>query len=225
MVSKPLRLDSVTMTYAGPKGDVHVLSDFSFCVEEGESVGIMGPSGIGKTTLLSIAGLLLRPTAGEVYIFGKSTSDLSNAAAAHLRSRSIGFVFQQYHLVPYLSAWENVRLGLFGSGVSKRAAARVVNESLSLVEMSHRHDHRPKELSGGEQQRIAIARAICARRRILLCDEPTGNLDRGTADNVVSLLSRLLKAGQLSALVVASHDEEAARACHRRVILTQQNAT
>ena len=225
METKPLKLESVTMTYAGPKGDVPVLSDYSFSVEAGESIGIMGPSGIGKTSLLSIAGLLLRPTSGEVHIFGRPTSGLSNSALAQLRSRSIGFVFQQYHLIPYLSAWENVHLGLFGSGVSKQTATRVVNESLSLVEMSHRHDHRPKELSGGEQQRIAIARAICARRRILLCDEPTGNLDRGTADTVVSLLARLLKSGQLTALVVASHDEATVGVCHRRVSLTQQNTT
>ena len=211
------------MTYAGPRGDVRVLSDFSFCVEDGESLGIMGPSGAGKTTLLSIAGLLLRPTAGEVHVFGEATSGLSNTASAYLRSRNIGFVFQQYHLVPYLSAWENVRLGLFGAGASKRSSVQAVDESLSRVEMSHRRDHRPRELSGGEQQRVAIARALCARRRILLCDEPTGNLDRGTAESVMSLIAKLLDTGQLSALVVASHDEQVTSACHRQLVLTRQD--
>lgn len=220
MSPKALHLDSISLTYVDRKRSVPIFSGFSFTVDIGESVGIMGPSGVGKTTLLSIAGLLLRPTSGEVHIRGQATTDLPNSATSQVRNHNIGFVFQQYHLVPYLSARENVRLGLFGTGVSKRIATQVVNQALASVGMAHRSDHRPKELSGGEQQRVAIARAICAQRQILLCDEPTGNLDRATADNVMSLLARLLEDGQLTALIVASHDEEAISICQRKMTLT-----
>jgi lipoprotein-releasing system ATP-binding protein len=186
----------------------------------GQSVALVGPSGAGKSTLLHIAGLLEHPDAGEVYVDQNATSRLSDAERTRIRRTEIGFVYQAHRLLPEFSALENVVLPQMVRGLRRKEASNRAAELLSYLGLKERLTHRPSELSGGEQQRVAIARAVANAPRILLADEPTGNLDPRTADHVFHALEQLVRASGL-ALILATHNLEIAGRMDRRVTLRE----
>ncbi len=195
---------------------VEVLRGVDLSLERGEMVCLMGPSGSGKSTLLNLIGTLDRPSEGSIAVEGIELADLSDEEAARYRRDRIGFVFQAFNLVPTLTAAENVALPLiFGGTDSAERSARAA-EALARVGLSHRADHRPTELSGGEQQRVAIARAIVGRPSVILADEPTGNLDTVTGDQILELLGEMNRDGQLTFLIT-THDAEVASRADRIV--------
>jgi len=195
-----------------------ILRGAELAVWAGESVALVAPSGAGKSTLLHIAGLLEHPDAGEVYIDGVATSHLSDIARTRIRRTEIGFVYQFHHLLPEFSALENVVLPQMIRGLSRREASARGSELLSYLGLKERLTHRPAELSGGEQQRVAIARAVANAPRILLADEPTGNLDVHTADHVFGTLNQLVRASGLAA-IIATHNMDIAAQMDRRVTI------
>ncbi|MEM9610597.1 MAG: ABC transporter ATP-binding protein [Actinomycetota bacterium] len=194
---------------------VKAVDGVSLRVAEGELVAITGPSGSGKSTLLNLIGTLDRPTAGEVLVDGVTTSLLSDRALAGLRAARIGFVFQQFNLLAGMSTVENVGQGLLYRGIGRRVRRRRSVEALERVGLGHRLDHRPDQLSGGERQRVAIARALVGDPAIVLADEPTGNLDSRSSDDIAALLDRLHDDG--STIIVITHDPELAASLPRRV--------
>lgn len=196
--------------------DVAALRDVSLSIERGEWVAVMGPSGSGKTTLLNLLGGLDVPTSGRIVFDGCDLSTLGRAGLAKFRRESVGFVFQQFHLVPYLTALENVMLAQYLHSMEDEAEARAALDSVGLGD---RLGHRPGQLSGGEQQRVCIARALINHPKLILADEPTGNLDRENADRVLEILSRLHRQGQT--LVVVTHDPEVGRRADRRIFLNR----
>jgi ABC-type lipoprotein export system ATPase subunit len=209
-----IRLENVSRAYPG-RISVEALSGIDLVVEAGEFLAIMGPSGSGKSTLLHIMGCLDRPTSGHYLFRGREVSSLPDRDLAHIRNREIGFVFQAFNLLPEETALENVALPLVYSGVNgKRKKAR---EALEQVGLGKRMTHRPGELSGGEQQRVAIARALVKRPSVLLADEPTGNLDTESGENVLASLGRLRDEGLT--VVVITHDPEVASRAGRIVQL------
>ncbi len=183
---------------------VHALAGVDLRIEPGEYISVMGPSGSGKSTLLNVLGLLDRPDAGHYVLEGRDVTTLSADEQASVRSRRIGFVFQSFHLVPRLTAAENIALPMVLAGMPTRERDRRVRRALDGFGLTDRAGHRPDELSGGQRQRVAIARATIMQPALLLADEPTGNLDRGTGDEVVRLLEQL-NAGGVTLLVV-THD-------------------
>jgi lipoprotein-releasing system ATP-binding protein len=195
-----------------------ILKGAELAVWAGESVALIAPSGSGKSTLLHIAGLLEHPDSGEVYIDGVATSKLSDTARTRIRRTQIGFVYQFHHLLPEFSALENVMLPQMVRGLSRKEARVRAAELLSYLGLKERLTHRPAELSGGEQQRVAIARAVANAPRILLADEPTGNLDVHTAAHVFSTLRQLVRASGLAA-IIATHNLDIAAQMDRRVTL------
>jgi lipoprotein-releasing system ATP-binding protein len=195
-----------------------VLKGAELAVWPGQSVALIAPSGSGKSTLLHIAGLLEHPDSGEVYIDGEPTSNLSDLQRTRIRRNDVGFVYQFHHLLPEFSAQENVMLPQMVRGLSSQAASARAVELLSYLGLKDRLTHRPAELSGGEQQRVAIARAVANAPRILLADEPTGNLDVHTAAHVFGALSQLVRASGLAA-VIATHNLDIAAKMDRRVTL------
>jgi putative ABC transport system ATP-binding protein len=195
---------------------VHALRGVSLTVEAGEWVAIAGPSGSGKSTLLHLLGALDRPTSGTVRFSGRDVAALDDAALAELRNREIGFVFQQFQLLARTPALANVGLPLVYRGVGRAERRERAMAALEAVGLGHRLDHRPSQLSGGEQQRVAIARALVTEPRLLLADEPTGNLDTATGHEVLELLHRL-NADRGVALVVITHDPEVAELAPRQV--------
>ena len=197
---------------------LEILKGGDLAVWPGQSVAMVAPSGAGKSTLLHIAGLLEHADGGEVYLDGAPTSGLSDAVRTRIRRNSIGFVYQAHHLLPEFSAVENVMLPQMIRGLGRREAHKRASELLSYLGLAERLTHRPAELSGGEQQRVAIARAVANAPRILLADEPTGNLDPRTSDHVFSALTQLVRASGL-AVVVATHNMEIAGRMDRRVTL------
>lgn len=213
-----LRLDNVQQSYTQGEGKLEILRGADFTVMPGQSVALVAPSGTGKSTLLHISGLLEHQDAGEVYIGGVPTGGMADAARTQIRRTDIGFVYQFHHLLPEFSAEENVMLPQMIRGLGKKEAARRAQELLGYLGLSKRLHHRPAELSGGEQQRVAIARAVANAPRLLLADEPTGNLDPHTADHVFHALSQLVEATGLAALI-ATHNLELASRMHRRVTL------
>jgi lipoprotein-releasing system ATP-binding protein len=184
----------------------------------GQSIALIAPSGAGKSTFLHIAGLLEHADSGEVFIDGKATSTLSDAERTRIRRTEIGFVYQAHHLLPEFTAVENVMLPQMVRGLSKAEANKRSTELLSYLGLKDRLEHRPSELSGGEQQRVAIARAVANAPRILLADEPTGNLDPHTADRVFNTLTELVRASGLAA-IIATHNLELASRMDRRVTI------
>jgi lipoprotein-releasing system ATP-binding protein len=197
---------------------LEILRGAELAVWPGQSVALVAPSGAGKSTLLHVAGLLEYPDAGEVYIDQVATSTLSDSQRTRLRRTEIGFVYQFHHLLPEFSAIENVVLPQMIRGLSRREASNRANELLSYLGLKERLTHRPAQLSGGEQQRVAIARAVANAPRILLADEPTGNLDPHTAERVFSALTQLVQASGL-AMIVATHNMDIAGRMDRRVSL------
>jgi putative ABC transport system ATP-binding protein len=196
-------------------GGVDALRGVALTVEEGELLAVVGPSGSGKSTLLHIMGTLDRPTEGYVQVAGHDVAALSDRRLAALRAHHVGFVFQQFFLVEGLSAVENVAQGLLYSGVPAPERRRRASEQLERVGLGHRLTHRPDQLSGGERQRVAIARALVARPSIVFADEPTGNLDTRSGDQIIGLLRELNDEG--TTIVVITHDLEVAGSLPRRV--------
>jgi lipoprotein-releasing system ATP-binding protein len=218
-MSEPLfRLAGLRRTFHQGRSDLEVLQGVELVVGSGEIVALVGPSGSGKSTLLHIAGLLERPDAGEVYLDGKACGRLSDDARTRLRRGHFGFVYQYHHLLPEFSALENITLPQLIAGESRRAADARSVELLVALGLGPREHHRPGQLSGGEQQRVAIARALANRPRLLFADEPTGNLDPKTADDVFALLLGLARDVGLTA-VIATHNPSLAERMDRTVRL------
>ena len=213
-----LWLKAVERSYKQAGTPLDILKGADFAVWPGESVALIAPSGTGKSTLLHIAGLLEAPDAGEVYIGGTATSGLSDKERTRIRRLEIGFVYQFHHLLPEFSALENVIMPQMIRGLTFKEAKTRAAELLAYLGLAERVNHRPAELSGGEQQRVAIARAVANAPRVLMADEPTGNLDPKTADHVFSALGQLVRASRLAA-VVATHNMELAARMDRRVTI------
>ena len=210
-MSDVLVLDGIQRRFRQGEATLEVLRGASLSLRPGEIVALVGPSGEGKSTLLHIAGLLERPDGGEVRIAGKDSSGLSESAHTELRRATLGFVYQYHHLLPEFSALENVTLPQYVASVSPSDARKRAEALLGFVGLSKRLTHRPAKLSGGEQQRVAIARALANRPKVLLADEPTGNLDHTTADAVFEHLLGLVRGESLAALVATHNMELAAR--------------
>ncbi len=211
-------LHQVERRYHQGDAVLEILKGGDFAVWPGQSVALVAPSGAGKSTLLHIAGLLEHPDGGEVYLDGVPTSGLSDAVRTQMRRNSIGFVYQAHHLLPEFSAVENVMMPQMIRGLARAEAQARASELLSYLGLAERLTHRPAELSGGEQQRVAIARAVSNVPRLLLADEPTGNLDPRTSDHVFHALSQLIKASGLT-VVLATHNMEIAARMDRRVTI------
>jgi lipoprotein-releasing system ATP-binding protein len=211
-------LHQVERRYHQGDAVLEILRGAELAVWAGQSVALVAPSGAGKSTLLHIAGLLEHADGGEVYLDGEPTSKLSDATRTRLRRNSIGFVYQAHHLLPEFSAVENVMLPQMVRGLSRREARHRASELLSYLGLGERLTHRPAALSGGEQQRVAIARAVANVPRLLLADEPTGNLDPRTSDHVFHALSQLIRASGLT-VVLATHNMEIAARMDRRVTI------
>jgi putative ABC transport system ATP-binding protein len=212
-----ISLNKVSKTYRTDKVETLALKDIDLHVREGEFVAMMGPSGCGKSTLLNIIGLLDRPGKGSVEVGGTSVARYGDRQLAGMRNRTFGFIFQSFHLIPDLRVIDNVELPLLyrsGSGSERRRLAR---EALEKVGLGARMDHYPNQLSGGQQQRVAIARAIVGQPKLLLADEPTGNLDSKMGEEVMDILLKLNAEG--TTVVMVTHDEREARRTHRIVRL------
>jgi putative ABC transport system ATP-binding protein len=213
-----IELRGITREFEVGGRPVHALRGIDLTIEPGEHVSIMGPSGSGKSTLLNIIGCLDRPTSGSYRLDGREVAGLDDRALSRVRGRQIGFVFQAYHLVPRMTAAQNVELPMVFAGVERAERRRRARQALDAVGLVARAEHRPNELSGGERQRLAIARALAMEPKVLLADEPTGNLDSRSGGVVLDLLDRL-HAGGLTVLVV-THDPHVARRADRTVILS-----
>ena len=215
-----LFLHSVERQYRQGDATLHILKGAELAVWPGQSVALVAPSGAGKSTLLHIAGLLEHPDHGDVYIDGRATAILADAERTRIRRNEIGFVYQSHHLLPEFTALENVLLPQMIRGLSRPEAKKRATELLGYLGLQNRLTHRPAELCGGEQQRVAIARAVANAPRILLADEPTGNLDLHTADHVFAALTQLVRASGLAA-IIATHNMELAARMDRRVTLRE----
>jgi putative ABC transport system ATP-binding protein len=213
-----ISLKGVVKSYKRGRQTVEVLHNLDLDVLPGEFLALMGPSGSGKTTLLNLIGGLDRPTDGEVVVAGEHIDDLSGGDLARWRSRHVGFVFQFYNLMPTLSAERNVELPLLLTHLSASERRTNVDAALALVSLTDRKKHKPSELSGGQQQRVAIARAIVADPTLLVCDEPTGDLDRETAEEILGLI-QLLNREQGKTVIMVTHDPKAAEFAKRTVHL------
>ncbi|WP_176084071.1 ABC transporter ATP-binding protein [Martelella sp. HB161492] len=218
MARPALVLKNIRQDYGQGESLLHVLKGASFTMKPGEMVALVAPSGTGKSTLLQIAGLLEHPTAGEVIINGRNAADLTDDERTALRRNDIGFVYQFHHLLPEFSALENIMLPQLIAGLSRNDAKERAEQMLDYLKIAHRGEHRPAELSGGEQQRVAIARAVANAPSLLLADEPTGNLDPGTAGYVFEALEALVRQSGLAALI-ATHNLDLAGRMDRRVTL------
>ncbi len=211
-----LELEGITRTFKQGKRELEVLKGAELRVGSGEVVALVGPSGAGKSTLLQIAGLLEQPTSGDIRIDGQSCVGLGDDDRTKIRRYNIGFVYQYHHLLPEFSALENITIPQIIAGIDKSTARSRARELLDWMGLVERANHRPGQLSGGEQQRVAIARALAASPRVLLADEPTGNLDPDTADDVFGVLMHLARGAGLAALV-ATHNPDLARRMDRIV--------
>jgi putative ABC transport system ATP-binding protein len=208
---------NLTKDFPMGAGPVHALRDVSLQIREGESVAVRGPSGCGKSTLLHMLGCVDAPSSGVLTFDGRDVARLSDGERSLLRLRHIGFVFQRFFLLPMLTAAENVELPMSEAGAGAQERHARVRELLDYVGLAARADHRPSQLSGGEMQRVAIARALANRPRLLLADEPTGELDEGTGTQVAALLDRVNADG--TAIVIVTHDPDLAARSHRILMM------
>jgi len=208
-MSEILRLDAISRNYHQGHETLHVLQNVSFALKQGEMAAMVGQSGSGKSTLLQIAGLLDRPTSGDVHILGHSCGKLSDEKRTRIRLKAMGFVYQYHHLLPDFSALENVMIPQLIAGKPDAQARIMALEMLAELGLEARIKHRPAELSGGEQQRVAIARALANQPKLILADEPTGNLDPQTAQTVFQLFLKLARSKGLT-LLIATHNMELA---------------
>ena len=210
-----IKLEDIQRIFQVGDEEVHALRDVDLVIEKGEYLSLMGPSGSGKSTLLNMLGLLDRPTAGRYELDGRDTTTLDDVEQAQVRSRKIGFVFQFFHLVPRLTAFENVELPLMLDGVSIPERRDRVTSILTETGLADRMEHRPDQLSGGQRQRVAIARATVTRPELILADEPTGNLDSKSGGEVIDILERLNDQGLT--LIVVTHDLDIGDRAHRKL--------
>jgi lipoprotein-releasing system ATP-binding protein len=217
-MSNPLEMQGVVRTYRGPGGDLPVLRGVDLTLQAGQIVALVAPSGAGKSTLLHLAGLLEKPDGGQIRVAGRDAGALADRERTAIRRDSIGFVYQFHHLLPEFSALENVVLPQMIAGVSRSAAAERAMALLDVFGLRPRAEHAPGKLSGGEQQRVAIARALANSPGLLLADEPTGNLDAGTAALVFDELLRIVRAHGVAALI-ATHNPDLAARMDRTVTL------
>ncbi len=217
MSEAQIRLSGIERVFHLGDSEVHALSALNLTIAAGEYVAVMGPSGSGKSTLLNLLGLLDRPDAGRYFLEGRDVSALSPEEQALVRSRRIGFVFQSFHLVPRLTAFDNIALPMMLAGVSPKEREVRVARALKDYGLEDRAGHRPEELSGGQRQRVAIARATIMEPAMILADEPTGNLDRATGDEVVHLLEGLNSRGVT--LIVVTHDPGIGSRAKRQLLM------
>ena len=213
MTENVIKMTDVKRVYKMGESEVHALRGISFEIKEGEEVAIMGPSGSGKSTCMNMIGCLDRPSGGIVEICGKQTALMNEKELAELRNKTVGFVFQQYHLINSLNVIENVMLPLRYQKIQKKQRYTLALEALGKVGMSDRISHRPHELSGGQKQRVAIARAIVTRPKIILADEPTGALDSKTGKQVMDIFREINAQG--TTIVIVTHDAGIGESCKR----------
>jgi putative ABC transport system ATP-binding protein len=218
MSDSMVQVRGVTKTYLRGKQKIEVLHELTLDIPKGDFVALMGPSGSGKTTLLNLIGGLDKPSAGEVHVGGSRIDQLSSGQLARWRARNVGFVFQFYNLMPVLSAEGNVELPLLLTKLSGAQRKKNVAAALALVGLADRAKHKPRELSGGQEQRVAIARALVSDPQLLVCDEPTGDLDRKTADEILGLL-QVLNREHGKTIVIVTHDPKAAEFARRTLHL------
>ena len=224
-----IKIINLTKIFRTESVQTTALNEVSLEISQGEFVAIMGPSGCGKSTLLNMIGLLYNPTSGELWFMDQEVSRYSENDRTDLRNGNLGFVFQSFNLIDELTVFENVELPLLYAGVSTRERVKRVNEALERMQIAHRTEHYPQQLSGGQQQRVAIARAIVTNPRIILADEPTGNLDSTNGNEVMNLLKELNHDG--ATVVMVTHSEENAREAERIIrmmdgyILTESKNT
>lgn len=211
------RLTGVSRTYQKGKERVEVLHNLDLDIPDGDFIAVMGPSGSGKTTLLNLLGGLDRPSSGTVTVGGAEISSMSNSQLSAWRSTNIGFIFQFYNLLPVLTAQRNVELPLLLTSFGAKERAKRAAIALDIVGLAERANHYPRELSGGQEQRVAIARAIVSDPKLLLCDEPTGDLDRETADEILRLL-QLLNREHGKTIIMVTHDAQAADYANRTLL-------
>ena len=216
-MEKVIEMTSLTKIYRSGPQSVVALEGVSFAIHRGEYVAIMGPSGSGKSTLMHILGCLDVPTSGEYCLEGRSVAGLGEDALAEVRNRKIGFVFQSFNLLPRYDALENVALPLVYAGVGKAERREWALRALERVGLSERASHRPGELSGGQRQRVAVARALVTRPSLILADEPTGNLDTATSDEMMRLFGAVHAEG--NTIVLVTHEDDIARHAHRIIRL------
>lgn len=218
-----IEFNDVNKTYLVGEEPLHALKRINISLQPGEYISVMGPSGSGKSTLLNMIGLLDRPDSGSYHLNGKATESLPEERRAELRRDNIGFIFQSFQLIGRLSAFENIELPLMLAGAPIKQRRQQVIEVLEQVDLMDRRDHTPAQLSGGQSQRVAIARALIMKPRILLADEPTGNLDRASGNDVVQLLEELNQEG--ITLIVVTHDEALGKRAKRRIRMVDGEIT
>ena len=217
-MSALIQLNNVTKNYRRGKESIAIFEGLTLAIEKGDFVAIMGPSGSGKTTLLNLLGGTDQCDSGEINFDGERIDGYSEGQLAAWRARNVGFIFQFYNLMPVLTAAQNVELPLMLTKLPAKKRRENVETALKIVELSDRAKHKPKELSGGQQQRVAIARAIVSDPKLLLCDEPTGDLDRNTANDILGTL-QLLNREMGKTIIMVTHDPEAARFANRTLHL------
>ncbi len=208
-----IRTDDLWKTYVMGAEEVHALRGVTFEIERGEYVAIMGPSGSGKSTLMNLIGCLDTPTSGQYWLNGKQVSEMDDDELAYIRNKEIGFVFQTFNLLPRASALHNVELPLIYNGTPRTQRINMAKRALERVDLGNRMDHKPNELSGGQRQRVAIARALVNNPSIILADEPTGNLDSHTSQEIMSLFDELHRQG--NTIILVTHEPDIALHAHR----------
>ena len=212
-MSTLIKVENVSKSYTRDSFEIPVLNNLSLSVEEGEFIALMGPSGSGKTTLLNLIAGIDKPISGKIFVDGTEVSNLNESELAKWRANNIGFVFQFYNLIPVLTAFENVELPLLLTHLSKSERRKHVETVLNIVGLGDRMDHYPKQLSGGQEQRVAIARAVVTDPLVLVADEPTGDLDKNSAEEILILLERLNNEFKKT-IVMVTHDPNAAEKAH-----------
>ena len=212
-----IRTENLKKLYTTEEVETSALNDVSMAVDQGEFVAVMGPSGCGKSTLLNILGLLDNPTGGEYYFLEQEVSGHSERQRANLRKANIGFVFQSFNLIDELTVYENIELPLIYLGTSKQERKDRVDAAMEHMQIPHRRNHFPQQLSGGQQQRVAVARAVIGNPKLILADEPTGNLDSANGAEVMELLNGLNEAG--TTIIMVTHDQALADHAHRIIRL------